>query len=163
MLLFGIGCGGPTKPARKKMPGFNSLGVSDPINPTGLTDFPFSTGEMDVQSGSTQSVFHSVALPDASYDSLAMGIIARNRPYAVSLLGQWSKQDGKGVVIDLRGNGGNTGHRADYILERAGEFSIPVIFLWDRSSEARAAAFIDIMRSEPSIQCRRMGNDPASF
>ena len=62
------------------MPDFNRLGISesfyDTRPPAGLAGFPFSTGEVDVQSGSTQSTFHAVALPDASFDSLAMGIIA---------------------------------------------------------------------------------------
>jgi len=160
VLLTGTACGGgPQKPARKKMPEFNRLGISEQFNSPGTTadwaNFPFSTGEVDVQSNNTQSVFHFVALPDAGYDSLAMHIIAGRQSEAVSLLAEWARQEEKGVVIDLRSRAAETGHRTDFTLERPGEFSIPVIFLWDRSSEARAAAFIDIMHSVPAIQCRR--------
>ena len=159
-LLAGIACSsGPQKPARKKMPDFNRLGISeffyDAGSPAGL---PFLTGEMDVQSGSTQSTFHSVALPDASFDSLAMSIIADHASTAISLLGAWAKQDEKGVVIDLRSNKGEDALRADYTLERTGEFSIPVVFLWDRSSQTRAAAFISVMHSLQSIQCKHTGS-----
>jgi hypothetical protein len=144
------------------MPEFNRLGISEQlnssINPGALANFPFSTGEVGVQTGGTQSVFHSVALPDASYDSLAMHIIAGQQSSAVSLLAGWARQEEKGVVIDLRSSATETGHRVDYTLERSGEFSIPVIFLWDSFSEARAAAFIDIIHSVPAIQCRRTAN-----
>jgi len=163
ILLAGVACsGGQQKPARKKMPDFNRLGISESFydtgTPAGLAGFPFSTGEMDVKSGSTQSTFHAVALPDASFDSLAMGIIASHASTAISLLGEWSKQAEKGVVIDLRSPKSESGQRADYILQRTGEFSIPVVFLWDRSSEARAAAFIGVMRSLQAVECKHTGS-----
>jgi hypothetical protein len=162
VLLAVTSCGGGTaKPERKKMLTVNSLGVSEQYNAsssTGLVDFPFSTGEMDVQSGSIARTYHSVSLPDASYDSIAIGLIAGRRPLAVSLLAQWAQQEHKGVVIDLRSSTGANGQRADYTLERSGAFSIPVVFLYDRSSAARVAAFVEIMQSVPEIQCRRSSN-----
>ena len=167
ILLAGVACsGGQQKPARKKMPDFNRLGISESFydtgNPAGLAGFPFSTGEMEIQSGSTQSTFHAVALPDASFDSLVMNIIASHASTAISLLGEWSKQDEKGVVIDLRSPKSEGGQRADYTLERAGEFSIPVVFLWDRPSQSRAAAFISVMQSLQSVQCKHTGSYSAN-
>jgi hypothetical protein len=150
--------GGSKKPDRKKLPALNNLGVSEQFNINTDAGIPFATGEMEVQTGSTQSIFHSISLPDDSYDSVALQLVASHESSALALLSAWSSRPDKGIVIDLRLPNGGSGHRVDYTLERTGSFSIPVVFLYDHSSEARAASLAELLHSIPSIQCSRNGS-----
>jgi len=160
-LAVGIFCGcaggGPNKPERKKMPDLASWGPA-----TGTADFPFHTGDIDIQSGSGTVSFLEVALPDPAYDSVAMGLIASYEPFAVPLLTEWAKQAGKCVVIDLRSRPDGS-LRADYTIDRPGAFSIPVIFLWDQASAGRAAAFIEVLQTLPSVRCQCTGGRDGGY
>ena len=138
-IFFGCAGGGPNRPERKKMPDLASWGSA--TSPTG---------------------FLEVALPDPAYDSVAMGLIASYEPFAVPLLTEWAKQEGKGVVVDLRSRR-DGGLRADYTIDRPGAFSIPVIFLWDQASAGRAASFIEVLQTMPSIRCRCTGGRDGGY
>ena len=144
VIFLGCAGAGPGRPERKKMPD--------------LTDFPFHTGVIDIGTAS----FISVALPDPAYDSAAMGLISSYEPFAVPLLTEWAKQEGKGVVVDLRSRP-DGGMRADYTIDRSGAFSIPVIFLWDQASAGRAAAYINVLQSLSSVRCRCTGGRDGGY
>jgi len=67
-------------------------------------------------------------------------------------------QGNRGADRSITYHESESGQRADYIVQRAGEFSIPVVFLWDRSSQVRATAFIGVMHSLQAVECKHTGS-----
>ena len=116
--------------------------------------FLFYTSEVEIQSGGTMETFVAVSLPDPANDSLAMSLVNSYKPLALPLLAEWGTRERKGVLIDLRSSASPAIHREDYVIERGDAFSIPVVFLWDPASAARAAAFIGLLQSIPAVHCR---------
>lgn len=149
------GCSG--KPGnRKKMLNANSQDFWEDPSFAGTSDVPFYTGDIDWQSGGITRPFVVVALPDPAYDSLATSMVLSHALLAVPLLTEWAAQEKKGVLIDLRSSPSQDTRQEEYVIERATAFTIPVVFLWDRLSSARAASFIDLLQSLPSVHCRHI-------
>jgi len=87
--------------------------------------------------------FVYVPLPDASNDSAAISLLRSFRLMAIPMLNSWAKQQNQGVAIDLCPHNGTAKHRSDFVLEKAGEFSIPIVVFWDQASSVR----VDELRS----------------
>ncbi|MBO9151363.1 hypothetical protein ACFOTA_04030 [Chitinophaga sp. GCM10012297] len=100
----------------------------------------------------------SIPLPNAADDSATMNLVNTYKPMAVPLLAQWAQQGGTGVTIDLRADATRPALRAEYRVERAQEFSIPVEFVWDAASAGRAAVFIRELESWSAVSVRSIGS-----
>lgn len=98
-----------------------------------------------------------IPLPDAADDSATMSLVNTYKPMVVPLLQQWADQGGPGITIDLRADASRPALRAEYRVERAHAFSIPVEFIWDASSSGRAAGFIQVLESCSSVSVRSIG------
>lgn len=99
-----------------------------------------------------------IPLPDAAGDSATMSLVNTYKPIAIPFLTQWAQQQQTGVVIDLRADESQQLQRTEYLVQRQNAFSIPVIFLWDRSSAARAAGFINILETYPAVKANRISS-----
>jgi hypothetical protein len=112
--------------------------------------------------GSKSASFMDIAMPDPQYDSLAMGLVQNYEPLAGSLMYEWSKQDRKGILIDLRGQTEGQNGRADFRIEKVlpGDIriTIPVVFLWDDQSLYRAYYFMHALQSLQAIKCSLINN-----
>lgn len=165
MLLIGIfsSCGG--RPERKKMPEFAGLNLEgEPpfkSQETGIKEWPFYTGDTSIMIDGTVSTFLSLAMPYPAYDSLAWSTVKAYEPFAVSFLMEWARLGKDGILIDLRNNTGRETHRADFRIEgrESAIMPIPVVFLWDAGSTARATAFIGTLRLLPEINCSFTGGE----
>ena len=99
-----------------------------------------------------------IPLPDPADDSATLALVNNYKPIAIPLLTQWAQQQQTGVVIDLRKDESQQVQRTEYLVQRQNAFSIPVVFLWDRSSAARAAGFINILESYPAVKANRISS-----
>ncbi|MBO9634236.1 MAG: hypothetical protein J7578_14065, partial [Chitinophagaceae bacterium] len=107
-------------------------------------------GYVDLSSDAGTNSYYSITLPDPAYDSLAFSLVNNYRPLALSLLSQWTKQNGgTGFIVDLR-SGSNEGKRQDYSVQFDGK-KLPVVLLWDNSSVVRAQSFLNIARQIPGF------------
>lgn len=164
------GCGSPGQsiPERKKMPELTSLQGPESYAPYGerqsVAGLTLTTGYVDLQvSGGTESLF-AVSLPDAADDSLIMNLVETYRPLAIPLLSTWAQQLQYPVLIDLRAPGTQSTQRADYLVQKQGAFSIPVVFLWDSYSAGRANNYMRLLNTAPAISVTRIsGNNRSSF
>jgi hypothetical protein len=158
---------GQSAPPRKKMPELTSLQGPESYIPyserQAATGLPFTTGYVDLQvSGGTETLF-AVSLPDAADDSLIINLINTYRPLAVPLLTGWVQQQQYPVLIDLRAPGSQNTQRADYLLQKQGAFSLPVVFLWDSYSARRADSYMQLMHTNPAISITRLFGNNTSF
>jgi hypothetical protein len=159
-LLIG-GCM-PAEPTRKKLPvllsndgiesGFG-FGVKKQEKSWSGYGFTVSNTELSVN-GLVQPCV-SVSMPDAESDVQAMNLLAMYKPFAVTMLTEWSKQNRNGVVVDMRSNILLEGSRADYMVEKQDLFSFPLIFLWDNYSAARASSYMSVLNDVPGVKIRR--------
>ena len=95
--------------------------------------------------------FVYVPLPDASNDSAAISLLHSFRLMAMPMLNTWAKQQNQGVAIDLCSHNGTPRHRSDYVLEKTGEFTIPVVIFWDQASAARVDEIRSLAGELPGI------------
>lgn len=169
VLVVQQSCSSPAQaPPRKKMPELTSLQgpesyipYSERMSATGL---PFTTGYVDLQVGGGTETLFAVSLPDAADDSLIMNLVNTYRPLAVPLLTGWVLQQQHPVLIDLRAPGSQHTQRADYLLQKEGAFTLPVVFIWDSYSAGRADSYIQLMYTNPAISVTRLsGSSVASF
>ncbi|WP_146217454.1 hypothetical protein [Chitinophaga sp. S165] len=142
------------------MPELTSLQGPESYIPYGerrsTAGLPFTTGYVDLQvSGGTATLF-AVSFPDATDDSLILNLINTYRPLAVPLLTQWVQQQQYPVLIDLRAPGSQHTQRADYLLQKEGAFTLPVVFLWDNYSAGRAGNYMQVLYSNPAISVSRL-------
>lgn len=153
-VIVGLGCA--QAPQRKKMPGYLNAeefeyaypfrSKADRMNALSFTaeneDFLFE--------GSVQR-FVSVPFPDASYDGIIADMVDQYLPLAPLLLSNWIKEGNKGIIVDFGGIiQGN--HSATYRIEKAGEFSFPMIFRWDAQNAYRANLYMGMLKNVPGIQ-----------
>lgn len=138
-------------PARKKWPELNGFQGA------------FQTGYTDMMMGNGMATLFTISLPGAGDDSAIMNLVNTYRPFAVHLLTQWAQQQHKGVLIDLRANAGQDLHRADYLVQREGAFSIPVVFLWDGFTAGRAAAYMNLLHISPAVNVNQVSGESISF
>jgi len=166
-LIVTQGCGpGEVIPERKKMPELTSLQGPESYAPyserQSAAGHIFTTGYVDLQvSGGTETLF-AVSVPDAADDSLIMNLVETYRPLAVPLLTAWTQQQKHPVLIDLRAAGSQGAQRADYLVQKPGAFSIPVVILWDGYSAGRAASYMRLLQSAPAISVRRLSGTDAA-
>jgi len=101
--------------------------------------------------------FVYVPLPDASNDSMAIALLHSYRMMALPMLNTWAAQQHQGVAIDLSRHNGAPAHRSDYTLEKPGEFSIPVVIIWDQASAARVAEIRSLVTELPGVTLTSIG------
>lgn len=99
-----------------------------------------------------------IPLPDAADDSATLSLVNTYKPIAIPFLTQWAQQQQTGVVIDLRQDESQQLQRTEYLVQRQNAFSIPVVFIWDRSSATRAARFINILESYQAVKANRISS-----
>jgi hypothetical protein len=154
-------------PARKKMPDFtsdNSLEGPMPFEATtpapapGPDAFAFHTSNIDLETGGSMQGFLYIPLPDASNDSLVIALLHSYKFMAMPLLKTWAGRQHQGIAIDLSGHSGAPTHRTDYALEKTGEFSIPVVIIWDQASEPRVAELRSIAAELPEVSLNSIGH-----
>ncbi|HEY4289246.1 MAG TPA: hypothetical protein VGN00_19225 [Puia sp.] len=153
------GCAPAGSPAdRKKMPEFTSdNGLEGPMpfqsaaSSPGPEAFAFHTSNIDLDMGGSLQGFVYVPLPDASNDSLAIALLRSYKLMALPLLNTWAAQQHQGVAIDFSGHNGAPTHRTDYILEKDGGFSIPVVVIWDEASAPRLTQLKALTAELPGI------------
>jgi hypothetical protein len=94
-----------------------------------------------------------LALPDPSHDSTIQAMIAAGQSLVPYLLTELHQQNKSGLVIDLRLGDNTPTIREDYVITSAAlkEQDLPVIFLWDRSSAGRAAAYSRYLEQFPNL------------
>jgi hypothetical protein len=149
MLPFIYSCG---RPPRKKMPDLSIL--TEPFNEQSA----FSTKEPFIASDTTLNGEHffSISVPAVSSDSLGWAILQSNQPFAGILYDAMIRLGEKGVLINLC-NSQVQQHRTDLTLARKDEFSLPVVLLWDNSSELRMAEFMDAVNQLKNFKCTIIG------
>lgn len=158
ILIYSCQPSSPTGGPRKKMPDLtsdNSLEGPMPFQattpPPGPDAFAFHTSNIDLEIGGSMQGFLYVPLPDAANDSLAIALLHSYKLMAMPLLNTWATQQHEGVAIDFASHNGAPTHRSDYTLEKAGEFSIPVVIIWDQASAARVAQLRSIAAELPGV------------
>jgi len=168
VLLIHEGCGGPgpAAPTRKKMPELTSLEGPESYIPYGerqsIGGLFLNTGYVDLQvSGGFRTMF-VVSLPYAGDDSLILNLVEMYRPLAVPLLSNWVQQQKHPVLIDLREPGSRNVSRAEYLVQRQGAFSLPVVFLWDSHSAGRASNYMELLNTTPAISVTRLSDSNLS-
>jgi hypothetical protein len=167
--LFSCSPGGAGLPQRKKMPEFNGYdGIEGAVQSSNSAEaapqggFAFATSNVDLMFNGNMEGFLSVALPSAATDSAAVNLINTVKPFALTMLSTWAQQQRHGVVIDLSSHSTEV-FRTDYLLQKPNDFSIPVVVMWDRSSQYRVASIKSIIAGVPSVTMScTSGNDPVN-
>lgn len=162
-------CGGATAPARKKMPEFNSLsdGIEGPGTGWGNTNqmqgsFAFAPTNIDLaMSDGTVHGFVSVPLPNPANDSAAVSLINSVKPFALPMLSAWAHQQRNGVMLDLSSHALPVS-RTDYVMEKPGEYNIPLVVLWDARSAYRVAIVKNLIAAEPALRLRQTSGNSVS-
>jgi hypothetical protein len=167
-MLYGCG-GGAALPTRKKMPEFSSydgfesaVPFSSHSNEVNHSSFAFATSNVDLMLNGNMQGFVAVALPTAANDSAAVSLVNTIKPFAMPMLTAWALQQRHGVMIDLSSHTGSEIHRSDYLLQKQGDFSIPVVVIWDGMSAARLGVLKGIVQDMPAVTLScTSGNDPS--
>jgi len=151
------------RPARKELP--PSLSTLPEIGAT-VTPFP-SRWSLNGTGSSADYLFYStdtsmlirgmrrefvvLALPDPTRDSAIGAMISAGRSLAPYLLTELHQSGKSGVVIDLRVGDNSPTIRQDYSVTSTDlkETNLPVIFLWDGASSARADFFTQYLETFP--------------
>ena len=97
-----------------------------------------------------------IPLPDPAADSATISLVNSYKPIAIPFLTQWAQQQQTGFIIDFRQDEGLQVQRAEYRVQRENAFTIPVVFLWDRHSAARAAHFMNMLETFTSVKANRI-------
>jgi hypothetical protein len=156
-------CTGPTSgPGRKKMPEFTEQGddfsnmhlfQSSPGLDMGSSRFGFSTSFTSVAFNGGAKDCAAVTVPE-SLDQQAFALIGLYKPFAPTLIAQWSKQPNNGIVIDF--SDGTDQKRSDYMIESKGNPDVPVIVLWNDKSSKRLATYLAQLSDVPGISLKTL-------
>jgi hypothetical protein len=173
LFLYSCQTSAPSGSPRKKMPEFTSDNALEGPMPfqsnsarsgseafgarPGPEAFAFHTSNIDLESGGSMQGFIYVPLPDASNDSMAIALLHSYKTMALPMLSTWAAQQHQGVAIDLSSHNGAPTHRTDYTLEKAGEFSIPVVIIWDQASAARVTELKSLVTELPGVTLTSIG------
>jgi hypothetical protein len=155
--FFQTGCMPGVSPERKKMPGYLQYDAFESNYPFSSKlesmqgGLGFATEEVDLSGNGKNQHCIAVPLPDASFDAMVISMFESYKMFAIPLLTEWGKQNRNGVILDLRANREQTGSRSDYMLEKSGEFSIPVMLIWDEASANRAHTFTQMLQNLSGI------------
>jgi hypothetical protein len=160
-------CSDGSLPARKKMPQFSSYDgfegeFNNNNNEANPGSFAFATSNVDLMLNGTMQRFVSVSLPSPANDSVAVSLVNAIKPFAMPILSAWAQQQRHGVIIDLCSHTGGETHRSDYVLQKQGNFSIPVVVMWDGASASRVAELKNIVQDMPSITLSCTSNNDSS-
>lgn len=149
--------------SRKKMPEFNNnVGEFSTIQPGYLYSQQINTSTTGFTSGYTSVNFNGhatecmvITLP-ASADLEILNLLNLYKPIATMLLGQWAKQEEKGVVIDFRSKNPTEEKRAEYLISSDYNPDIPVVLLWNTESASRANAYLAQAMELPGFSVKRI-------
>jgi hypothetical protein len=152
------------RPARKELP--PSLSSLPEIGST-VTPFPsrwslapqqnsnylFYSTDTSLLLDGIRHDFLVLAIPDPSHDSAIGAMISSGQSLAPYLLLELHHLNKAGVVIDLRLSGNTPTIRQDYQVTSSDlkETNLPIIFLSDQYSSARAAFFTQYLEQFPGI------------
>lgn len=92
-----------------------------------------------------------ITLASPNKDSVICSVINAGQSLLPSLFTQLRGESKSGVVIDLRQVATQPTIRQDYLISTDKSDQLPVIFLWDRSSAARASIFINLFEQYPGL------------
>lgn len=151
-------CSGGGSPKRKEMPEFDSYNGFEgavPFSGHGVQPqgaYGFTTTNVDMMLNGSMQGFVSVALPDASNDSLVVNLLHSFKPFALPLISSWSREQRRGVMIDLSSHTDVNVHRTDYLLTKNDDFTISVVVIWDQGSAARVAALREMANELPFVK-----------
>ncbi|MBC8988220.1 hypothetical protein H9X96_20900 [Pedobacter sp. N36a] len=141
---------------RKKMPRFSNSGFNLEEEFAGRKSYTscgmtFETELITLGDPANSSQYICIPLADAEADAAAFTLINMFKPFASIYMSEWAKMNSKGVMIDLRTDRQQQGHRADYQLKKDHSFSIPVVILSDAKSAIRAKGFTQLMGNLPGV------------
>lgn len=167
-----IGCK-TGRPVRKTLPDqLSSQGVEDQFwenSGSGLNKgvniapgLPFYASDTAVDGRE----FTAIYLRNPEYDSLAVSIIKSYEPFAGSVLKMIADQGIKGILVDFRTTGDDGAGQADFRIGKNDEQrmetgksrSVNVIFLWDKNSADRAAAFMNMLSGSPQLTVKEINH-----
>jgi hypothetical protein len=92
-----------------------------------------------------------ITLADPEKDSTIRSLVTAGQSLTSFLVAELHRDNKTGLVIDLRQDEYSPTIRQDYLVEPTGQEKLPVIFLWDKSSAARAAMFTQLFEQFPGI------------
>jgi hypothetical protein len=98
-----------------------------------------------------------IGFADPDKDSTIRALINAGQSLTSYWLAELRRDNKTGIVIDLRQDEYSPSIRKDYLVEPAG---LPIIFLWDKTSAARAAAFTQLFEQFPGINWSMTGGKP---
>lgn len=163
--LIACQSGGSSKPARKKMPEFNSIAEWNNSLCAGHAyqaayneGLPFNTGELNILSGGAIDSYVYIPVTDPGSDSLVMNLVNTYKPLAIPMLTAWARQEQKGVLIDFRTKPAQQYQSQAYQVERAGAFRFPVVFIWDGAAAPRAGLFMQTLQQFSAVSCTALTN-----
>ncbi len=151
----------PSTTPRKKLPAYLSAGVfeSDYYFKSKITQqdlFSLYTSTESVMLQGRSANFVVLPLPSAEYDAAIIALIQEYKPAALAVLTGWAMQQSRGVVLDLRSATGQFDAEAQYILQKTGAFSIPVILRWNQAAATRARSFISLLDGVPGVTIQKL-------
>ncbi len=153
----------PAEPTRKKLPVvLSSDGIeSGPgfgikrMHDKSWSGYGFAVSNTELSINGLPQSCVRVSMPEAENDVQTMNLLAMYKPFAVTMLTEWSKQNRNGVVVDMRANPLLDGSRADFMVEKQDVFSFPLIFLWDAYSATRASAYMSMLNDVPGVSVKK--------
>jgi hypothetical protein len=98
-----------------------------------------------------------ISFADPGKDSTIRSLVIAGQSLTSYWLAELRRDNKTGVVIDLRQDEYSPSIRKDYLVEPGG---LPVIFLWDKTSAARAATFTQLFEQFPGINWSMTGGKP---
>jgi hypothetical protein len=152
----GVGCR-HGRPARKTLP--DGVGLEDGEPPESKEqssdNLPFFLSDTVVNSMGFRRQLFLVSLPDPRYDSIAWNIVHAFEPLEGTVIDLFHEQRKAGAVIDLRegqeGGFQSSEFVASYGSPKPEKFTL--IFIWDRLSDSRAAAYMQFATQIRGIIC----------
>lgn len=152
-----------SRPARKKLPPeLNSFSDVPPqLTPVKASSdvlFYYSDTTLLIQGLRRNLAVISFADPDK--DSTIRSLVFAGQSLTSYWLAELRRDNKTGVVIDLRQDEYSPSIRKDYLIDPAGQEKMPVVFLWDKRSAARAATFTQLFEQFPGINWSIIGGKP---
>ena len=139
------------RPVRKKIPDLTSLEDAWSLHkPAAGNGLPFYTYDLTLAADGGLQQYVYVPLPDASGDSAIIQLVNNFKPLAIPLLSNWASLQKNGVLIDLRSSNSGT-KKAQFVISKQAAFAVPVTFMWDEYSAARAGVYIGLLQTVPAV------------
>lgn len=162
------GGGSPTsKPARKKMlnmssgdNGWDAFSMA-PNGAQGATagsisypPLPFALADTVISMGGDNADFYILRIPSSNMDFL-LPMVMSYEPWLAGWINAWPQLGRQGIVIDL--SAGKVTHRTTLKVEAvAQQINIPLVLLWDKDSESRAAYLTKSIQSLKTLRCENL-------